>query len=440
MLCRILELCVVMPGLLLGYFPMESFMRLPRCKLFAFVVPLFLTLSCIGGAFCSMRGISVEPVLWVIAAAAVIVYIKTLDVSVWKSGTVALSVCAVFACINSLARAVNAAVLMDMPGKLYTTGFSLEAVVLYNALCWIFAAAAYTPATHSVKKMIEDDNFAQTWYVFWILPLVFTVINLFMIPKYSDTLYTGRVLQGYFVISITLLVMLLWFYAVFLMMANSLNRNARLQQENHLLSMQQQRYENIKNAIEEARQARHDMRHLLNQLSALADEGDIDRLKACLDKAGAAIRGSDLHFCENRAADSVIGYYSSLAKQDGIPFSVQADLPAELQTDETELYIVLANLLENAIEASLRTAASRRYIKLTAYIHAGSLLLIQAENAYDGVIREEGGVFQSSKRKGSGIGLSSVSHIAEKSGGTSAFTYEHGVFIAKIMMHTENSI
>ena len=44
-------------------------------------------------------------------------------------------------------------------------------------------------------------------------------------------------------------------------MATSLNRNAKLQQENQFLSMQQQRYENLRTAIEEARQARHDMRH-----------------------------------------------------------------------------------------------------------------------------------------------------------------------------------
>ena len=43
------------------------------------------------------------------------------------------------------------------------------------------------------------------------------------------------------------------FYALFLLMANSLNRNARLQQENYLLSIQQERYTNLCNAIEETR-------------------------------------------------------------------------------------------------------------------------------------------------------------------------------------------
>ena len=75
--------------------------------------------------------------------------------------------------------------------------------------------------------MIDDENLAQTWYVFWILPLIFIGLNLFMIPKYEGTLYTGRILQGYIVISLMLLVILMLFYTMFLMMANSLNKKCK---------------------------------------------------------------------------------------------------------------------------------------------------------------------------------------------------------------------
>ena len=61
------------------------------------------------------------------------------------------------------------------------------------------------------------------------------------------------------------------------------------------------------------------------------------------------------------------------------------------------------------------------------------MTLIQVENAYDGAIREKSGVFQSSKRKGDGVGIQSVRHIAEKSGGVSTFTYQDGLFCAKVM-------
>ena len=206
---------------------------------------------------------------------------------------------------------------------------------------------------------------------------------------------------------------MLFFNAIFLLMAISINRNVRLRQENQLLSMQQQRYESLKAAIEEARQARHDLRHQLCQLAALAEEGNLEKIKAYLSGAVSRIPSLELHFCENRAADGVVGYYCALAKREQIPFSVQLDLPECLPVDEINLCLVLSNLLENALEASLRTAPARRRIKLTAYLHGSSLALIQVENTYDGVIREKDGVFQSSKRKGEGVGIQSVRHIAE---------------------------
>ena len=113
---------------------------------------------------------------------------------------------------------------------------------------------------------------------------------------------------------------------------------------------------------------------------------------------------------------------------------MQLDLPECLPVDEINLCLVLSNLLENALEASLRTAPARRRIKLTAYLHGSSLALIQVENTYDGVIREKDGVFLSSKRKGDGVGIQSVRHIAEKSGGVSTVTYQDGLFCVKVML------
>ena len=141
-----------------------------------------------------------------------------------------------------------------------------------------------------------------------------------------------------------------------------------------------------------------------------------------------------MHFCTNRAADSVIGYYCAIAKRENIPYSVRVDLPEKLPVNEMDLFLILSNLLENALEASRRTASERCKINLTAYIHAENLALIQVENTFDGELREKNGILQSSKRKGDGVGLQSVSHIAEKSGGTSIFTYNDGLFRASVML------
>ena len=276
-------------------------------------------------------------------------------------------------------------------GGILCSALQIGTGIIYNIICILFLLAVWYPATHTVRIMIDDDNFAQTWYVFWILPLIFIGLNLFMVPKYDGTLYTGRILQIYIVVSLVLLIILSLFYTLFLLMANSLNRNARLQQENYLLSIQQERYTNLCNAIEETRQARHDMRHHFLQLS-------------------------------------------SMAERNTIPFHVQIDLPAQISVDETDFCLVLSNLLENALEASLKTAKFRQRIDIKIYRHASNLILIQIENAFDGKIQQNHGIFLSSKRNENGIGIQSVRHIVEKTGGGCDFTYDNGIFTAKIML------
>ena len=429
----VLELLAVFPGLLLAYFPVRSYLNQSPGRLAARLLPLMAG-ACVGGGLLCLRFQCPTVAAQAVLALAALVYIKTLRISPWKSGTIALSVCAVFACINSISRAVSAALLIYARAPWLEPWLCLSAGIFYNAACWLFTAAAYYPSTRAVRTMVEDDHFAQTWYVFWVLPLIFILLNIVMTPRYQATLQTGRVLQVYIVFSIALLMLLLCFYAIFLLMAVSLNRNARLRQENQLLIMQRQRYESLKAAIEEARQARHDLRHQLNQISMLVEEGDMEGLRGFLARSVSRIPSLETRFCENSAADSVVGYYCGLCGREEIPIHVRLDLPETLPVDEMDLCLVLSNLLENALEASLRTAAVRRQITVTAYLHAARLLLIEVENPFDGAVKEKDGVFRSSKRKGDGVGLQSVRHIAERSGGASTFTYQDGVFRARVML------
>ena len=430
----VLELFVIIPGILLAYLPVKNYLRQTPLKLTAWLLPLLLGICILGGAVCCALQIPTRWFLFPLLPVIMLIYHKTLKISVWKSVSIFLAVFAVFTCVKSLSRAVNALMTADLHITENELWLHTGAGIFYNVICLLFVLAAWYPACHCVQTMVTDENFAQTWYVFWILPGIFIGVNLFMIPKHRSTLYTGRILQCYIVFSLVLLIILLLFYVLFLMMAVSLNKNARLQQENHFLSLQQERYENLCMAIEEARQARHDIRHHFVRLSTLAEQSDIEKIKEYLSAATGKISDYNLHFCENQAVDSVFGYYSTIAERENIPFHAVVSLPADLSIDEINLCLVFSNLLENALEASLRTAPARRKIKLTAYLHSGSLALIQVENTYDGVIREKGGVFQSSKRKGDGVGLQSVRHIAEKSGGVSTVTYQDGLFCAKVML------
>lgn len=430
----VLELTPMVSGLFLAYLPVQTYLKQPPLKLAAWLTPLLTAVCLFEGGLCYLLDLSTCPVLFLTLPFLMVIYHKSLNISIWKSTSIFLAVCAVFACVNSLSRAVNAIAAARLGLSETEIWFHTSAAVFYNGICLLFVLAAWYPASHCVRTMIDDENFAQTWYIFWILPLIFIGLNLFMVPRYKGTLYTGRILQGYIVISLVLLVILVLFYAMFLMMAESLNKNARLQQENQFLFLQQARYENLCNAIEEARQARHDIRHHFLQLSSLAEKGNLEEIKEYLSNANTKIPDYNLHFCENRAADSVVSHYAALAKRENIPFHAKVDLPAHVSTEEIDMCLVLSNLLENAIEASLRTLPSRQKINAEVYLHHKHLLLIQVENTFDGKIQEKNHIFQSSKHSGNGVGIQSVRHIAAKNGGDSSFTYENGIFTAKIML------
>ena len=425
----VLELTVMISGMHLAYLPVQTYLKQSPGRLAAWLAPLLAGICLLEGGFCYFFNTPTSTLL-----VLMLIYHKSLTISIWKSGSIFLAVCAVFACVNSLSRAVNAIVAERLGLPETEIWFHTSAGIFYNVICLLFVAAAWYPASHAARTMIDDENLAQTWYVFWILPLIFIGLNLFMIPKYEGTLYTGRILQGYIVISLMLLVILMLFYTMFLMMANSLNKNARLQQENHFLSLQRSRYDNLCAAIEETRQVRHDIRHHYLQLAALAEKGDMEKIKEYLSSADRKMPSFDFHFCDNQAVDSILGYYSNHAKQEGVPFLAQIDIPDNFLGDEMDICLVLSNLLENAIEASLKTEDSRRKIVIKMYLHHTHILLIQAENNFDAKILEKNGVFQSTKHSGNGIGIQSIRHITERNGGASNFTYKDGEFTAKIML------
>lgn len=430
----ILEFAVIIPGLLLAYLPMKEHYRVRPVKIFVRMFPLAVFLCTAAGILCYMLK---ARTLWAMPAVILIIgigYLHSLNISRWKSVNVLLAICAVYTWLSNLARASDLAAASGNGSP----WFSFRALLLYHLLCWAFTLLAWFPADRVADTLLNDENIAQTWYVFWILPLTFIGLNFFINPIYPENMKYGRIMLIYIVISIAILILMLLFYTLFYLMARSLNRNVRLQQENQFLSMQQTQYDNLQTAIEETRQVRHDMRHHIHTLSSLAERGEWDTLKTYLAKAQKSIPEAGLNLCDNPAIDGVAGHYGMLYRKNNIPFSMELDLPSPLPVSEMDFCLVLSNLLENALEASLRTSPAKRQIKVQACPHSDQILLLTVKNTYEGTVTEKNGIFQSSKRRGSGVGLQSVRRIAEKGGGCCRFTHDGETFTANIMLRKKS--
>ena len=73
----LLELTVILPGMLLAYFPVKPYLKQPPLKLAAWMAPLLAALSVLGSAFCFWKQLPTRPVLFLFLPVLFFLYHKT---------------------------------------------------------------------------------------------------------------------------------------------------------------------------------------------------------------------------------------------------------------------------------------------------------------------------------------------------------------------------
>ena len=117
--------------------------------------------------------------------------------------------------------------------------------------------------------------------------------------------------------------------------------------------------------------------------------------------------------------------------QTGIEFSLQTDFSV-LPVKEEDFYILLGNLLDNAMEAAGKCEPERRRILLKLYC-VNEMFCICLENTSIEYPQVENGKFRSTKEeKGHGFGIENIRSIVENYGGTIRFGYTNVLHIMSI--------
>ena len=423
----VLELSVIVPGLVLSYLPFNSCIKKEEKKLKNLYAILIASLIALSTFIAYYFKIPTSYLAFLSSIILFIFYSKTIAQPLLKKVSVALSVVALFALLKSLVRSINIFFIASEYLEESQVWLTLLSAISYNLVCFFFLLISHKVVKERVSQLIEDDNFAQTWYVFWILPLVFIILNLFTTPRYTSTLLVGRVKVGYLALNIALLLLLLLFYLLFFFMASNLNKNAKLEKEKKLLSIERNRYEELEHSIEEAKGASHDMRHHLMYVYELLERDKVEEAKEYLSKAVKRIPDVEKTFCSNMQIDSVIGYYYALMKSERVSLVTEINIPKELIVDETDVSLILSNLLEYALEKTKDIEESKKEVELTLYMPSKSVLLIQTKNA----INDD---FDIRSNKDDDIALESVKRLAEKNNGVFSYAYINSEFTSSVTL------
>lgn len=214
-------------------------------------------------------------------------------------------------------------------------------------------------------------------------------------------------------------------------------RQAELQEEiqskERMWALNRAQYEMNRENIEIINRKCHDLRHQVAALRSLDNQKDKDN--AIREMEQAVMIYDAAYQTGNPALDTVLTQKALLCSQQEIPLSVIADGALLSFIDPIDLYTMVANILDNAIEANLRIAQKeKRSIHLAVHERKG-LIILQAENPYDGEVQMKDGLPLTSKsdKVNHGFGSRSIAWTAEKYGGILRLRPENGMYVLRIV-------
>ena len=209
------------------------------------------------------------------------------------------------------------------------------------------------------------------------------------------------------------------------------------------LEMQSRYYEQMETHQREIQAIRHDIQNHMLYIMSMIEKGESGAALEYAEKLHTRIVSARHNrFCRNSVADVLLNAKYAEIRADGIILNARVDLPASLPMDNLDLCILLGNLLDNAIEAckriedadALRTISVRSGIK-------GTNLLLSISNSYNGVLRQNGGRYESLKknRRVSGLGLFNVRDVVERHHGTMDIQHDENRFSISILLRLRES-
>lgn len=187
---------------------------------------------------------------------------------------------------------------------------------------------------------------------------------------------------------------------------------------------------------EQARAQHHDFEKHISMIAYLNEQDNRDKLAEYLEEIRNHV-SLQQKFVDtgNFVIDSILNY--KIQKAVGVGIHVQTDIkvPAELELSAYDINIILANLLDNSIEALSTVEESKKEICVVLRYNKGNLY-IQIKNPYDEISLDNSGCYITKKqdKESHGYGLKNVEDIVNGCDGRVDIETEENMFKVRIFL------
>lgn len=265
-----------------------------------------------------------------------------------------------------------------------------------------------------------------------ILPyILITVLTIIMTQSLEHPI--TRLLMG----SLGLMIIIIILYSYSLIIKSTKDKYEmefiRIQNDLYEKELDLVNYQN-----EKTMKLRHDFKNMVIMINDLAEGNKIDEIQQVLNKYYISELGTSYVNTSNKDVDSLLNYKMGEMKKQDIKPNLDILVPANQFMDAYDLFVLLGNLIDNAIEANLKLR-DNRWIDIRIVLKE-QLLIIGVSNPvnHDLEIKDAKYITTTKNDTGHGYGLKSIDEIVKKYNGTFVLGQNDHALNAKIKLIINN--
>ena len=301
---------------------------------------------------------------------------------------------------------------------------------LYRVLAIISSKIMLLFVVIAMNKFFSKRRTLQRNYLialFTITTIMFIITVLITFIDIKNNAVNSIVSILFFTVMLILLMII--FFGTF-----KLTEYYENQEELKLTTLKNQMLEKSMSETEQTfmlwKKSMHDYKHNIANLITLADNNNLDGIKAYLQSENKLLTKKLFYYkTGNDTIDTILNIKQRTAEDKGIAFIISAEIPEKCPVSSAHFASVLGNLLDNAIEASIDEESPFVEVKIKPV--KSYLMIVVSNKCTKSNIELK---TTKSDKQLHGIGINSVKQTVKSYKGTFVTDHTDGIFNAEIMI------
>lgn len=278
----------------------------------------------------------------------------------------------------------------------------------------------------------KQTHLPPRYWILFSVSTVFSAIMVYLSIEFSmSTPLSAAFSAALYLVNLGLI--LLIYYLTYLVSENYA-RVLRAQAVEQRQQFQIEQLQHTSDMIDRVRRERHELKNTYFYIGGLVKTKRYEELERYLDtELSARVTGMEEFQTGNALVDLLLTQKTGEARRQGIHMMTSVVIPPKFAVREEDLCALLANLLDNAIEASSREPQGDIQLFLD---HVKGYLRVRVRNRAETDALEKNPALLTTKedRGHHGVGLSVVRSIAAKYQGDFHARWENGYFCVTVML------